>query len=218
MAVTKLIIVKQIFCKKQLSTKYFQSLKKSENPIMQDQTIEKIDFTQKNFEKGEYENCVFKNCNFGEVDLSDIKLIDCEFRECNLSLAQLNGTAFRGIIFKDCKMLGLQFERCNDFGLAVSFQNCQLNHSTFFQLNLRKTLFKDCQLREIDFSEANLTSAVFSDCDLAQSIFQNTNLEKADFRSAFNYIIDPENNRLKGAKFSLSGVSGLLDKYQINIE
>jgi uncharacterized protein YjbI with pentapeptide repeats len=115
-------------------------------------------------------------------------------------------------------MLGLQFDHCNPFGLAFSFENCQLNHSTFFQLHLRKTVFKDCQLREIDFSEADLSNANFFDCDLSQAIFQNTNLEKADFRSSFNYVIDPENNRLKGARFSAAGISGLLEKYQIIIE
>ena len=81
-----------------------------------------------------------------------------------------------------------------------------------------KTNFKDCQLREIDFSEADLSNSSFIDCDLSQAIFQNTNLEKADFRSALYYSIDPENNRLKGAKFSAAGIAGLLDKYQIKIE
>lgn len=185
---------------------------------VRDQTFEKLDFTQKPLAKGEYEDCNFRNCNFENHNFSDFKLTTCEFTDCNLSLAPLNGTALRDVKFKDCKMLGLQFERCNDFGLALSFQNCQLNHSSFFQLNLRKTLFKDCQLRETDFSESNLTSAVFAECDLSQAIFQNTNLEKADFRTAFYYVIDPENNRLKGARFSAAGISGLLEKYQIKIE
>ena len=37
-------------------------------------------------------------------------------------------------------MLGLQFETCNDFGLAFFFENCQVNHSTFFQMNIKKTI------------------------------------------------------------------------------
>jgi uncharacterized protein YjbI with pentapeptide repeats len=115
-------------------------------------------------------------------------------------------------------MLGLQLENCNDFGLSFSFENCQLNHSTFFQMNIKKTIFRDCQLREIDFSETNLSDAIFDNCDLAQAIFTNTILEKADFRTAYHYSIDPENNRLKKAKFSLLGVSGLLDRYDIVIQ
>ena len=43
-------------------------------------------------------------------------------------------------------------------------------------------------------------------------------LEKADFRTAFNYSIDPENNRMKKAKFSPPEVVGLLNKYDIEID
>jgi fluoroquinolone resistance protein len=188
------------------------------NKYLQDQHFDKIDFTQNDLEKGEYENCTFKNCNFCEVNLSDFKFVECDFVDCNFSLAILNGTAFRNITFKDCKMLGLQLEKCNQFGLAFSFDHCQLNHSSFFQLKIKKTIFNNCQLQEIDFSEADLRNSVFTDCDLSQAIFQNSNLEKVDFRSAYHYSLDPEKNRLKGATFSLAGISGLLDQYQINIE
>jgi uncharacterized protein YjbI with pentapeptide repeats len=73
-------------------------------------------------------------------------------------------------------------------------------------------------LHEVDFTEADLSGVVFVNCDLAGVIFENTNLEKCDFRSAFNYTLDPEVNRIKKAKFSLSGIKGLLEKYQIDIE
>ena len=43
-------------------------------------------------------------------------------------------------------------------------------------------------------------------------------MEKTDFRSAFNYFIDPEINKIKKAMFSLAGVKGLLGKYDIKIE
>ena len=186
--------------------------------FIQDQNFDKLDFTQEPLVKGEYENCTFTNCNFEETNLNDIKFMNCDFQDCNWSLAQLNGTVLREVKFKDCKMLGLQFEYCNDFGLSFSFENCQLNHSTFFQMNIKKTIFINCQLREIDFSESNLTNVIFDNCDLAQAIFINTVLDKADLRTAYNYSIDPENNRLKKAKFSILGISGLLDKYDIVIE
>lgn len=184
----------------------------------QDQIFDKLDFTQEPLTKGEYENCIFTNCNFEETNLNDIKFMDCNFQDCNWSLVQLNGTVLREVKFKDCKMLGLQFETCNDFGLSFSFENCQLNHSTFFQMNIKKTIFRNCQLREIDFSESNLSNVIFDNCDLAQAIFINTVLDKADFRTAYNYSIDPESNRLKKAKFSILGISGLLDKYDLIIE
>ena len=73
-------------------------------------------------------------------------------------------------------------------------------------------------LHELDLSETELASAVFKGCDLQRSIFSGTNLEKADLSSSYNYSIDPERNRLKKAKFSLAGLVGLLDKYDIQID
>jgi len=42
-------------------------------------------------------------------------------------------------------------------------------------------------------------------------------LKRADFRTSYNYSIDPENNNLKQAKFSAAGIIGLLDKYDIQV-
>ena len=115
-------------------------------------------------------------------------------------------------------MLGLRFENCNQVGLSVSFKNCNLNLSSFFRTKLKKTTFTGVKLQEADFSECDLSSSVFDECDLTRAAFQGTIIEKADFRTSFNYSIDPENNRIKGAKFALAGVPGLLDKYNLEIE
>ena len=58
----------------------------------------------------------------------------------------------------------------------------------------------------------------FINCDFSGAVFENTILEKADLRTAINYSIDPEINRLKKAKFSMPGLIGLLDKYDIELE
>lgn len=182
--------------------------------IIQDKTFDRT----ATITKGEYENCIFNGCNFADSNLSEFKFIDCTFNSCNFSLAKLNKTAFRDITFKDCKMLGLHFDTCNEFGLSFSFDACQLNHSSFYKTKIKKTIFKNSQLQETDFSEADLTSAVFDNCNLQQAVFDHTILEKADFRTSYNYSIDPEMNRMKKSKFSVSGISGLLDKYDIEIE
>ncbi|WP_310588960.1 pentapeptide repeat-containing protein [Flectobacillus sp. BAB-3569] len=88
----------------------------------------------------------------------------------------------------------------------------------FFQDQTQKTIFKDTQLQGTDFAEADLTSAIFENCNLEQAIFNRTVLEKADFRSSYNYAIDPESNRMKKAKFSVLGLAGLLQKYDLHIE
>ncbi|HKO82951.1 MAG TPA: pentapeptide repeat-containing protein, partial [Chitinophagaceae bacterium] len=116
------------------------------------------------------------------------------------------------------KMLGLRFDNCSEFGLAFSFDTCSLNHSSFYQTKIKKTGFRNSQLQEVDFTECDLSQSVFDNCDFTNAKFENTLLEKADFRTSFNYSIDPEINKIKKAKFSLPGVTGLLNKYDIEIE
>ncbi len=186
--------------------------------VCQIQTFDKINFTTRPLVKGEYESCVFKSCDFSNIDLTGTKFIDCEFLDCNLSLAKLVKTSFSDVKFKDCKMLGLLFYTCNEFGLTCRFDSCNLSHSSFYQRNIRKTSFVNSRLNEVDFTECDLTSILFDNCDLTSAKFENTIIEKADFRTSFNYSIDPELNRMKKAKFSLANIAGLLDKYDIEIE
>lgn len=115
-------------------------------------------------------------------------------------------------------MLGLNFEQCSGFGLAFSFDDCIVNNSSFYQTKIKKTKFANTQLHEVDFTDCDIGQSVFDNCDLMNAKFENTNLEKTDFSSSFNYIIDPEINKIKKAKFSLPAVTGLLNKYDIEIK
>lgn len=69
----------------------------------------------------------------------------------------------------------------------------------------------------MDFAECDLSGSMFDNCDLARAKFDRTNLKKADFRTSYNYSIDPEKNRITKAKFSMTGIVGLLDKYDIEV-
>lgn len=185
---------------------------------IEDKTFEKTDFTRGNLPAREFENCVFANCDFSEVDLRKVSFSECEFSTCNLSSAKILDTAFKDVKFVDSKLLGLDFSDCSKFLLAMAFENCVLNFSSFVDLKTKNMIFKNCTMREVDFSGAVLNGAVFDNCDLMKSVFRSTNLEKADLRTAYNFSIDPEFNRLGKAKFSINGLRGLLDKYDIVVE
>lgn len=181
-------------------------------------TFERTQVQEQPLVLGEYENCHFRDCDFANANLSQFSFVDCVFQGCNFSLTQIAGSTFRDVIFRHCKMLGLRFDRCNTFALSFGFDNCILDHSSFYQLKLAKTLFKNSHLHDVDFTESNLTAATFEACDLQGSIFNQTILEKCDFRTSYNYAIDPEDNRVKGARFSQSGLGGLLEKYRLRID
>ncbi|MEN0050801.1 MAG: pentapeptide repeat-containing protein [Bacteroidota bacterium] len=176
------------------------------------------DFTTSPLPKGEYEYCIFKNCNFAEADLSKIRFIDAEFLDCDFSNAKVHHTSLQDVRFKDCKLLGIQFDSCDAFNFSVNFEHCLLNHSVFYRMKLNRTSFHDCQLHHVDFAEADLSNSKLTKCDLLNATFDYTNLEQADLRGATQYSIDPEKNRLKGAKFSLLEVVRLLEKYGLVIE
>jgi fluoroquinolone resistance protein len=183
-----------------------------------------MDFVaEKTFDKvnalpvGEYELCIFTGCDFSNKDFSGSKFIECEFSDCNLSNAKIANVIFRNVKFLGCKMLGLMFNTSNSFGFSVGFSDCNLQHSSFYQKKMKGAVFKNTRLAEVDFTECDLTKVRFDGCDFAGATFDRTNLEKCDFQSSFNYIIDPQLNKIKKAKFSLAGIPGLLLQYDIEI-
>lgn len=186
--------------------------------MIEDKKFESINFLKDPLAKEEYENCSFTNCNFSKSDLKDTVFLDCEFISCDLSMAKIGNTAFRGANFKSCKLLGLHFDECNPFLFSVQFADCQLNLSSFYKVKIKKTVFLNCRLHEVEFTQADLTGSSFSNCDLSGTIFENTLLEKVDFRSAFNFSINAEANKIKKAKFNINGLPGLLHHYDIDIE
>ncbi len=186
--------------------------------LYESKSFKNIDYTEKRLRDTEFYKCEFVSCVFSKSDLIDISFEDCTFENCDFSMTKIRGTGFRNAIFKGCKILGVDFSECDKFSFSFSFYNCHLDYSTFFGTKLLKTRFEKCSLQETDFSEVNLSSSVFSDCDLTGAIFSNTILEKVDFRTANNYSIDPDYNRLKKAKFSALNLEGLLYKYQLDIE
>ncbi|MCH5600113.1 pentapeptide repeat-containing protein [Niabella ginsengisoli] len=115
-------------------------------------------------------------------------------------------------------MLGLRFDKCSEFLFSASFTHCTLNFSSFYKLKIKKTKFQECIIQEVDFSETDLSEAVFDRCDLKDANFDNTILEKADFTTSYHYRIDPDNNKIRKAKFSRDGLAGLLTKYDIQIK
>ncbi|MCF8253483.1 MAG: pentapeptide repeat-containing protein [Bacteroidia bacterium] len=186
--------------------------------VFEDEEFNNKNYTVDFLPANEFDNCTFTQCDFSNVDLSKIVFSECMFQDCNFSNVKTNHTAFKDVRFTSCKMLGVHFDNCHEFLLELNFENCQLDHSTFYKLKLKKIIFDTCSLQDVDFSEADLSQACFLECNLSGAIFDRTILEKADFRTATNYSLDPETNRIKKAKFSSTGLAGLLQKYEIEID
>ncbi len=184
----------------------------------EDQAYVNVTYSGQKLVQTEFDGCSFLNCDFSEADFSESDFVDCKFENCNFAATKFVGTGMKSVQFTECKLIGINFDSCSDFLFSVNFRKCILDYSSFAEKKMKKTIFLGCSLKEADFSGTDLSSAVFDDCDLYQTVFHRTNLEKADFRTAVNYALDPEQNKIRKARFSYSGIVGLLRKYDIDVE
>lgn len=174
-------------------------------------------FDRRSMPQGEYEGCTFRSCEFSNTVLNGYKFIDCIFISCNLSMATLVQTVLHKVKFESCKLLGLHFESCSPIGMTLAFEQCIMDHTSFYKTKLPQTNFISCSLAEADFTGADFKGSVFQDCDLRMAHFEQTNLEKADLSSSINISLDPNKNQLKNAVFSMHNLPGLLAVYKIKI-
>ncbi|MEM0998335.1 MAG: pentapeptide repeat-containing protein [Bacteroidota bacterium] len=176
-----------------------------------------VDLRADALKPGEYLECTFSGCNLGGVNLNGVTLAECQFQDCDLSLALLEGSGLRDVRFTTCKMLGLRFDLVRPLLFEVGFTDCILDLSSFFGCAMARAELLRCSLREVDLVGANLSGADLRECDLTGAMFEATRLERADLRGARGFVISPDKNRLKKAKFSSDGLSGLLTDYEIVI-
>jgi uncharacterized protein YjbI with pentapeptide repeats len=64
----------------------------------------------------------------------------------------------------------------------------------------------------------DLTEVQFENCDLYRSEFAKAIANKANFKTSYNYTIDPTTTKIKKAAFALDGLKGLLYKHEIIVK
>jgi uncharacterized protein YjbI with pentapeptide repeats len=99
----------------------------------------------------------------------------------------------------------------------LAFYRCNVSFSSFMGLNLSEIVIEGCKAEEADFREADLSKANLAYTDFHNSQFIHCNLTKADFTESNAYNIDPTQNKIKHAKFSLPGALNLLSHFDIEI-
>ncbi len=166
----------------------------------------------------EYENCIFIDCDFTQCIFLAASFIDCKFVNCNFNGAKINHTSLRTVYFNKCKISDVNFAMIDKFIFEIHFKDCILDFSKFYALKLKGTSFVNTSLVSVDFMAADLSEVEFENCDLYRSEFDKANASKTNFKTSYNYAINPESTKIKKAIFSLEGVKGLLYKYDIIVK
>ncbi len=184
--------------------------------MKENKTYKDLDFRVIELDE-EYYRCTFEHCDFTEILFQKINFEECRFVACNFSLCKSNGTSWNKVWFAQCKLTGANFSHANKFTFNAKFSDCLMQYASFQGLNLQGFQFTKCQLTEADLTTCNLKKAQFIDCNLDRAIISHCNLEEADFSTAFNFIINPNDNRMKKAKFSLQNLPGLVAVFDVKI-
>ena len=166
----------------------------------------------------EYESVVFLDCDFTDADLGSHRLVDCTFERCNLSGTTWRGCSLNHVVFRSSKLLGADLTGLRKTFLSVTFEDCKLDYADFGGLPLAKTRFTRSSLIDAGFVGTDLSNAVFEACDVSGASFRNTNLSGADLRGADGCVLDPDANKVQGARLDLSGLPGLLTKYKLRLD
>ncbi len=175
-------------------------------------------FGEKFFNLKEFECCTFNDCNFSECLFIGVAFLDCTFNNCILDHTKIGNVAFRTAIFNNCKIREVNFAMCDKFIFAITFNECVLDFSKFYTLKMKGTSFQDCSLVAVDFMATDLTEVIFDNCDLYRSEFSKAIANKTNFKTSYNYTIDPSKTKLKKAIFSIREVKGLLFKHDLVIK
>jgi len=189
----------------------------SDNYIIE-QNFNEITFGTEDIIYKDFERCTFNNCDFSACNYTGVAFIDCTFISCNFYEAKINYVAFRGALFTDCDLNGVNFSMCDPLLFEVEFKDCILDYAKFYTLKIKGTIFSNCSLIAVDFMNTDLTGVIFDNCNLHKAVFIDTIANKADFTTSYNFSIDPERNKLKRAIFSEVGLKGLLHKYDLIVK
>ena len=177
--------------------------------LIEDKVLSDLDLRGREISDKIFRECRFSNVTFAEARLRDCRFEDCLVRLSDWTMAKVYGTALRSVKFEGCKLMGIDWSDGHR-ALDASFKECVLDYCSFARVDLRKGAFKDCRMLEVNFAEANLSEADFSGSNLDRSRFQRTNLTRANLAGAANFLINPAENKTKGAIISLDAAVSIV--------
>lgn len=190
-------------------------MKYVENQKFENKKITKLDNIQ-------FNECIFINCSFENCECKNTQFHECTFEKSKLVRIGFVHSQMRNCSFHSCECIGLSFGNVVPHGsIDTVIHECKNTYFKYCMFQVMKlvkfqgvtNVFEQCSFHQCDLRQAN-----FKDCQLLNSDFQHSNLSKADFRESYGYIIDPKDNQLKGAMFSIPEVLHLLDSFGIKID
>lgn len=176
-----------------------------------------VEYSDKKLDSIYFDNCTFYKCDFSKSYMQNCKFTECTFINCDLSLSIFKASTFNDVSFVKSKLIGISWSSCDE-PFDVSFDTCNLSQNSFHLLDLRQIKFINSLIKDTGFEECNLENSVFDNCNLEQTVFIKNNLKKSNFGTSKNYLIDPSENDIKNAYFSLPEALSFLSLLPIKLK
>lgn len=184
----------------------------------EDKVFKLLDLSNLSFSDSFFVNCIFENCTFINSVWRNTKFQSSTFTSCNINFTKLEGSFLQDVTFNECKLVGIEFYKCNKIFFCINIKQSALLNCNFSDLGMKRASFYKSRVEECYFTGTQLEEADFIDTDLKGSIFHQCKLDKADFRNSKNYFINLQVNTVKKAKFSYPEVMNLLKSFDIVVE
>ncbi len=175
-----------------------------------EQTFEDLRLEDHRFADLELSECTFRKLVAPRSSWTGCGLSACVFEDCDLAMARLERARLHDVVFRRCKLIGVDWTQASTLIMQVRFEDCALDYGNFAGLELPGLHLLDCSAREVDFRDARLDRACFRGSRLHDSLFEKTSLRGADLSEALDYRIDPRKNKLGKTRFSLDAALELL--------
>lgn len=188
------------------------------NNEFEDQEFSGVEVNECDLSGKEFEYCSFEGCVFDSVRLKHAVFENCKFISSSLMMTDVKQATFDGVIFKGCKITGINFSELNTFRMSLAFFNTKLLSCSFIGLDLPETPFEASVIDDTIFRECNLKNSSFKNTLFNSTTFSSNNLSKTNFKDATGFLINPCDNDLKGAIFTHLSAFELLKPFNLTIE
>lgn len=178
-----------------------------------DKEIKKETYIEKNIIQSYFENYKFIEVNFIDCIFEDII-----FENSTINLTKFNGCKFDNVKFKNCEIIGVNFSELSKFILDFSLEGTLIKYCTFIKLDLKKLKFIRNIIEETSFEECNMKEIIMENNKFKEVYFKNCDMRKGNFKDCSNLQVNPLNNNLKNAIFSLDSGILILKELGIKIE
>lgn len=120
------------------------------------------------------------------------------------------------VTFHRCKLTGIDFSPV--MVLGIDFPDNKMVYCSFLRIKIPNSNFQDSQMEESLFAGSDLRKCNFSRVAFGGSRFEDCELNQADFSDSFDFVMDPQKNRLSDAKFSADNALILLKAFKVVIK